>query len=388
MKTKLTLLLIICIGLDSSAQFLELSERAEILVITASPGQEQLYSAFGHSAFRVVDPITGIDWVYNYGTFNFNRPNFYLNFARGHLIYQLSKGEYQRFKEIYVYYNRTLNEQILNLDLKGKQRLFEFLENNALPENKDYFYDYFYNNCATKLRDVLYEVFGDSIRFDGSHITTHYSLRYMVDLYTKYQPWGDLGIDICLGLPMDKVLSSEEYMFLPDYIYQGFGNAYLTTTVGEVPLIAREVRTNVANPVSYTNSFFTPKVVFWGLLLLGILITYVESKKGKWYKAFDVLLFFILGFIGWFLLGLWFLTDHASQWNFNLMWAIPFHLPLAFMLVKKEPGLFVKKYFQYVFYFTLFLLGSWYFLPQAIHTALIPMAILGGVRGYKIYRLK
>ncbi|MDZ7847186.1 MAG: DUF4105 domain-containing protein [Owenweeksia sp.] len=116
-----------------SAQW-QLSEQAEIHVITCGPYQGELYSAFGHSAIRVHYPEHRLDVVFNYGVFNYNQPNFYLNFARGYLYYRLSVSAYQGFRDFYISENRYIHEQVLNLSLAQKQSLFSFLQWNAEPE--------------------------------------------------------------------------------------------------------------------------------------------------------------------------------------------------------------------------------------------------------------
>src|SRR5262245_57681333 len=88
----------------------KLSDKAEISVITCGPGQEQLYTAFGHSAYRVLDPVNNIDFAYNYGVFDFDQPNFYLNFARGYLYYKLAVQDYKHFEYVYMYYDRSVHE--------------------------------------------------------------------------------------------------------------------------------------------------------------------------------------------------------------------------------------------------------------------------------------
>ncbi|MEM7110199.1 MAG: DUF4105 domain-containing protein, partial [Bacteroidota bacterium] len=196
-----------------------LSPQAEIRVITFGPYQGELYSAFGHSGIRVIDPVNGINDFYNYGIFDFDQPNFYLNFARGFLNYRLAVMQYDRIVNYYAYYQqRYVHEQVLNLDSIQRQKLFDFLVWNARPENMYYYYDYFYDNCATRVRDAIEGTFEGKVEFDGSYISTDYTIRDLTDLYLPHQPWGDLGIDICLGLPMDKKATPYMYMFLPDYI--------------------------------------------------------------------------------------------------------------------------------------------------------------------------
>jgi Domain of unknown function (DUF4105) len=126
-----------------------LSPQAEVSMITCGPYQGELYSAFGHSAIRVYDPVNSFDVAYNYGVFDFNQPNFYLNFTRGFLYYKLGVYSYPDFRDHYISYNRYVHEQVLQLDSIQKQKVFGFLENNALPQNQTYRYDYFYNNCAS-----------------------------------------------------------------------------------------------------------------------------------------------------------------------------------------------------------------------------------------------
>ena len=175
---------------------MQLSPNAQISIVTIGPWQGEVYSAFGHSAIRVYDPQFGVDAFFNYGAFTFNQPNFYLNFAKGHLNYKLDVDPYPLYRDHYISYNRFLHEQVLNLDAAQTQKVFNYLFWNSQPENQYYLYDYFYNNCATKLRDVLKETLKDDVTFDGSYITTDYTIRELTDIYLKYQPWGDLGIDI------------------------------------------------------------------------------------------------------------------------------------------------------------------------------------------------
>lgn len=351
------------------------------------PGKQQLYEGFGHSAFHVSDRQNGIDWVYNYGTFDFNQPNFYMNFTRGYLLYKLAKQDYQRFRDAYAYFNRAIQEQVLNLSQPQKQKLFEFLENNARPENSNYLYDYFYDNCATKLRDVLEEVFPDSIRFDDSHITTDYTIRQLVDIYIEDKfPWGDFGIDLALGLPMDKTASPYEYMFLPDYIHSAFANASIKTDSGELPLVARALHIYESRPEIEERVFFTPEIAFWLLLVLVLISCWWEIRSRKYLKIFDVVFFSTLGLLGSFLVFLWVGTDHASSSNYNLLWAIPLHLPMIILfMLKKYPDL-LRRYFLTTCIMMVLVLAFWVVLPQQLHYSLVPFLLAISARAFMVYR--
>ena len=173
----------------------KLSTKATVSIVTCGSGDE-LYSTFGHSAFRVFDPLLNLDKIYNYGTFDFNASNFYLNFAKGKLIYQLSTSTFIRFLREYQYENRWVKTQELNLSTNQVQEVFNFLENNAKPENKSYQYDFFYDNCSTKIEDVIKTVLNDKVTFNNNHITSTKSHRDLIADYTMDHKWSKFGIDL------------------------------------------------------------------------------------------------------------------------------------------------------------------------------------------------
>ncbi|MGE0588046.1 MAG: DUF4105 domain-containing protein [Cyclobacteriaceae bacterium] len=355
------------------SQNITLSDKAHISVITCAPSQDELYSAFGHSAIRVYDPELNIDHAYNYGVFDFDQPNFYLNFTRGHLLYKLALQPYPRFREIYLYYGRWVHEQVLDLNQNQKQKVFDYLQWNARPENQNYLYDYFYNNCATKIRDVFKEVLDDEIEFDGSFITTNYTIRELTDIYLKEQPWGDLGIDICLGLPMDKKASPYEYMFLPDYVESSFERASILN--GEKKSAVKDIV--VSNPAynpSTENTWPHPWIVFGIVLVLIAAITVRDFRVKKVSKWLDFTLLFLTGAIGCLLFILWVATDHrAAANNFNLLWAVPLNLPFAFLIFKKKN--LTLRYFTALTGITLLTLLLWPVLPQKLNVFLLPVVV-------------
>jgi hypothetical protein len=381
--------LLIVLLLTSSVCFgqIKLSKRATISIVTCGPGQGELYSAFGHSAFRVNDPLNGFDAIYNYGVFNFNQKNFYLNFTRGFLYYRLGVHRYEDFEYFYITENRFMHEQFLNLTPFQKQKLLDYLNWNALPENQYYRYDYFYNNCATKIRDVVQTVFQDSVTFDMSYVKTDYTIRQLTDLYLKYQPWGDLGIDICLGLPMDKHAAPIEYMFLPDYVESGFDHATIKSNAATIPLVISKVTSYGPRPEQFSNGIFHPFVVFSAFLLLTGWLSYRDIKRKKLTGVFDAILFSVLGALGLLLLLLWTSTDHhAAAKNFNLLWALPTHLIAAIAFIWQPRWL--KNYFLAVTAISILLLLSWAFLPQMLHYSLIPFVVAIALRCFAQFKVR
>lgn len=368
------------------AQF-QLSDQAEVSVLTCGPWQGQVYTAFGHSAFRVFDPVNRIDYAYNYGVFDYNRPDFYLNFAKGNNIYRLGVYQYRDFEYSYIADNRYIHEQVLNLRQEEKQRLFDFLQWNALPENQEYLYDYFYDNCATKIPEVVLNVLGDSVEFDGSYVTTRYSFRELTDLYLGQQPWGDLGIDVGLGLPTDKIATPYEYMFLPDYVESGFAHAFILHDGEKEPLVKETKIIYESAPEEPSASLFHPLVVFFLFLMVCLYISYRDLKRQKLSMVFDTALFGVLGFLGLALALLWLATNHhAAAKNLNLLWALPTHL-VAIVAFVRQPR-WLEKYFLAVALLYLLLLITWPFLPQKLHYSLIPLVAATGLRAYVQSRIR
>jgi Domain of unknown function (DUF4105) len=380
---KSILLITLVLSISSLQAQTILSSQAEVSVITCGPYQGELYSAFGHSAIRVNDPVNGFDIAYNYGVFDFNQPNFYLNFTRGFLYYKLGVYSYPDFRDHYISYNRYVHEQVLQLDSVQKQKVFSFLETNAQPQNQTYRYDYFYNNCASKVRDVFADVFKAEIKFDGSFIKTDYTIRDLTEIYLQQQPWGDLGIDICLGLPMDKKATPYDYMFLPDYVESSLTH----TTLNGSPIVKQKVAVYESEPEKIPFHWYHPWIVFGLLFLFAASISYRDWKRKKLSKWFDVTLFGILGLLGWLLLLLWVATDHkAAANNFNLLWAFPLHLIAAIGLMKNNFPHWLLGYFTFVVILTALLLGFWVLLPQQMNSFLLPVVFIILIRALVIRR--
>lgn len=379
----LTLLVRTAFAQPAAVNAMQLSPDAQISIVTIGPWQGEVYSAFGHSAIRVYDPQFGVDAFFNYGSFTFNQPNFYLNFAKGHLNYKLDVDPYPPYKEHYISYNRFLHEQVLNLNAEQNQKVFNYLFWNSLPENQYYLYDYFYNNCATKLRDVLKETLKDDVTFDGSYVTTDYTIRELTDIYLKYQPWGDLGIDICLGLPMDKKATPYEYMFLPDYIESGFDHATIRRDSVTVPLVKNKVVVYEAQPEDMPGTLFHPWLVFGLFLLITITLTWRDVKNHKQSKWFDATIFSVVGLLGLLLFVLWTATDHkAAARNMNILWAMPLHLIFIPLYLKSKD--IATKYFKLITIVNVLLLVTWAWLPQQLNVFLIPVVIALTVRAWRI----
>ena len=356
-----------------------LSGAAEFSLITCTPGSD-VYNTFGHSAIRLRDPYLTHDFVYNYGTFNFETPGFVMKFVERKLLYSLSKSHFRSFLNVYVVEGRGVAEQKLLLDSTQKQTLFNYLENNYRPENREYLYDFFYDNCATIIRDVFQKTFGEkNIKYPSTtEVGKGKRFRYYLDEYLQHDPWLNFGIDLILGLEADKRCDFEKQMFLPDYLAKNLGQA----TLNGKPLMSELVwLLPKPAPKSSKAGLFTPFSLTFSLFAIVMALTFFFSKKRGLQNTVDIILYLIFGLIGYFLLFMWFGTDHiATQSNLNTFWANPLFIVLLFFNHRKvvNTNLFILRLIIFVFIGLSFLMFIAKF--QEYNIAVLPIVLMLGLR--------
>lgn len=366
------------------SQIPELTAQSQISVLTCGAG-EDLYTTFGHSAFRVHDPALGIDVVYNYGTFDFNPPLFYVDFARGKLLYSLSRSHFDDFLFEYEMQNRWVKEQVLDLTPKEINDLFRYLETNYLPENRDYTYDFLFENCATKIPWILKCVFGDHLVFKEDHLKDRYTFRELIHQNLVTNSWSSFGIDLALGSVIDRKATPYQHNFLPNYVLKQLNNSYLDNK----PLVQKEVLLLDSKPMN-TGSIFLATPLFWILLLFVFVLvrTYLDYKNKGFSRRTDFFLFLTTGLAGLLIFFLWFFTDHSSTGNnFNILWAFPLNLVAAFyMYGKKVPPHWLRYYLWALLAFLLITAVLWIFKVQIFSILIIPLLIMLALR--YVYLLK
>ena len=357
-----------------------LSPKAEISVLYCG-ASEELYSKFGHTAFRVRDSINKVDVVYNYGTFNFNTPNFYWKFIIGKLNYKLSKSQFSRFFERYKKDNRFVLEQPLNLSQEEKLKLYNYLENNNKPENQYYLYDYFKNNCSTKIRDALKDTV-KGLSFDSTYIKENQTFRELLSKYIAEDPWIKFGINSVLGMPADEKATAWEHMFIPEQLMFGLDNTKKEN--GEkLGLKAKWVFFPVPRP---TNSNLSPSELFGTLLLATIVLCFIDGFRRKASLWFDVIIFAATGILGLLFAFLWFVSDHESMAkNLNLIWAFPLHIIFAITLLQKKYIKFSKVYLLFAGLSAIIFLLIIGFLPQKFDFAVYPLVSILAIRSWFLF---
>lgn len=381
-KWFLTTLLFIFVS-SFRLEAIELSDSARVSLLTCSPGQE-LYSCFGHTAIRVTDYKQGFDLVFNYGTFDFDQPGFYTNFIRGHMIYMLGVDRFEDFRMQYIYEQRSIYEQQINLSGDEKIKVFAFLANNAREENRNYRYDFLYDNCSTRIRDVFQKNV-NGINFDYSSFTEKKSFRDLITDYSESAPWPQFGMGLLIGLPVDRQATPAQMCFLPDYLSRAFAHA----TIGGKPLCEKTtlILDIQKGPVELSLvQRFTPIVVFGLLLILVLSIGYIEIRKKKHFYWIDVPLFFIVGLFGTLCFVIGGFTEHTTtQWNLNLMWALPTHLIIAVVLPFVKNKKWALNYFLFSAVLAAVIVIGWKLMPQKFLFANILIAATMAIRSYSIY---
>lgn len=364
-----------------------LSDDSKISLLTCSPGDE-LYSVFGHSAIRVNDSINKIDIVFNYGTFDFSDPNFYTNFVKGRLNYILSLAYFNRFMMEYDMEDRWIYEQVLNIDKNQRQFLFDSLLTNYQPENRYYLYDFFMDNCATRIRDIFVEGIPQRIDFDYRCFEETKSFRQLLQPYLVQKPWARFGIDLALGMPADRTAAPWDFMFLPDHMLAAFQHASFVNDSISQPFASEPEAILVGKTRNEKKAANQPLFLFLFVLIIGISFSVRDFGRTSLSNWFDAVLFGLVGILGILITFLWFFTDHqVTPWNLNILWAHPLHLFAIILLFSNRLKVFADWYFKVNTVLLLILLVFWYFIPQQLPWAAYPIVILLALRyGLRAFR--
>lgn len=372
MKKNLSFLILVFTCNFSFSQYRELSPQAEISVLTIGQGSD-LSDVFGHSAFRIKDRANNLDITYGYGRYDFDAPNFILKFARGKLNYLIEKRKFKDFFENYRYFDRTIEEQKLNITLEQKQQLYDFLINNYKPENRRYLYDFFYDNCATRIRDVVNTITNQTLKF--APLENKKTFRQLIHENVRKNTWGSFGIDIALGSVIDKTATSKELLFLPKYVNKIFKTATVNNNQNLVKSNAT-IYASRQNNVYKTNFLISPIFIMSLVSIFIVFITYLDNIKEKQTRWLDITIFIITGVIGVLLLLLWFGTDHtATAYNYNLLWAFPLHLFSLFQLFKAETKSWFRSYLKFSLILLCLMSLHWIIGIQSFSIGLFPLLI-------------
>jgi hypothetical protein len=324
-------------GQEAQAQLSDTTRRSgglRIALLTCGPGTEFIGASFGHNGLRITDSAVGTDEVYNYGTFDFSAPNFELRFAQGTLPYRLAVDRFAAFMAEYRHYGRSVREQILNLTQAEAVRLRDLLEENLLPQNREYIYSSVYDNCATRVRDIVQKATGKALTWgQATPAGKALTFRQVFNAHLAGDPWQRFGINILTGTNVDQQMTNEQAMYLPAYLAAAVEGARLRGR----PFVAESTellpqRTPIPAEPSVSPALFG-SLGFALLVCLALLLPAVR----RWRAGAINLTLIITGLLGWFMLLMWLGTDHKiCENNLNLLWALPTNLIAAFTPMRKR----------------------------------------------------
>lgn len=306
-------------------------ENLEISLITYGPG-EIYWERFGHNAILVRNLSTGRSVSYNYGMFDFEQDDFFVNFLRGRMMYQIGAFDFEQEYPLYIDEGRSVEQQVLELAPARKVELAQFLANNAKPENASYRYDYFVSNCSTKLRDALDKALDGAIRKQSEGRSRGYTFRLDALRLTAPDRWLMLVIDLGLGPYADQRLDFWRESFVPMTLASVVSK---TTLADGRPLVSS--RRMLAESRIGEPPLLPPDLRPWFAMLglaVAVALTALQATRQNVFSriafaSIATLLSLLFGLGGLVLIGLWGFTEHQSAWrNENLLLLNPLCLLL------------------------------------------------------------
>jgi hypothetical protein len=315
----------------------------DVAIVTYGPG-DAVWEHFGHNAIWIRDTTLPDDEgvSYNYGLFDFNQPYFIPHFLQGRMWYAMGGFPGESYNRVYVRENRSIWLQELDLPPRSRAELLAFLQWNAREENRHYFYDYYRDNCSTRVRDAIDRVIGGRIRAETSGIPSHTTYRFHTRRLTADDPLIYNGLDLLMGRPTDRPISAYEEMFLPLRLRDWLRSVTVVRADGSVGPLVRSERTLYASTRPPLPD--TPPPWLWRYLLLGVLIggglllLAWRACRGRdaARRAFAWLggaWLSLVGVAGVIVTGMWALTDHTATYhNENILQVNLLALPLAVLL--------------------------------------------------------
>lgn len=311
--------------------------RFEVSLVTVGY-ESELYQLWGHTALRLTDPDSRTDVTANWGFFDFEAPNFGLNFFRGILTYRFGFQSYDDMLKTYVYEGRSVWVDKLSLTPLQKEKLMQKIIWNAQPENRSYQYMYFFDNCSTRLRDNLDEAMGGAFRERFGKGLTDLSFRDIVRRHMAPQPFFGMSLDVLMNDRLDRPVSLWEEMFLPLPLRQYLLQMPAIDDGGK-PRLGEALVSESKQVLSYTgpvtpnyNGFHLVVIPFAILLCISLALGGItgtseqkpSSRKENWFRraigAVGVLWGGLFGTFGVIMLVAWIASAHLDLHHNSNLW--------------------------------------------------------------------
>jgi Domain of unknown function (DUF4105) len=353
--------------------FSQSSNDTTAYLLTCGPGTET-YSIYGHSALRIVIPEKHIDTVYNWGVFDFNAPNFVWKFSKGRLDYYVIVESLKGFLQSYFFEQRYVFSQKINIDGTETRKLLELVNENMKPENIKYRYDFFYNDCTTRIRDLLEKSIGEKLKYPPAESGKVPTFRDMVGKYQNPYPWYKFGVDLIMGSTADKKANFRDRMFLPIDMKDGLSKAVIQKSGKMIPLLQNPVvLVDFEAPVIKKMFLVSPPVIFTLAIIL-ILMLAALTKSRKTIRIMDIIIYSVFSVLSVLMIFFNFFTDHQQmRLNLNIIWLNPFIIVCLILLILNKTGTI---WFRIVFSISAAFLLIHIVLPQEFNISFLLLTII------------
>lgn len=267
-------------------------QRVQVSLLTFGQG-DPVFERFGHNAIRILDPLSGLDVSWNWGMFSFDEPNFLGRFLSGTSRYWMEGFETESLLVYYRRNNRSAVEQVLNLTPAQKAELLQFVRWNALEANKYYRYDYFRDNCSTRVRDALDKVLRGALRRAWADSLSDHSFRTEALRLTEAAAPSRLGIDIALGPKADTRMTAWDEAYVPmrlrdrlrGVVVPGPGGSPVKLIAGERVILEANREAEAPAPLAFPGLYvlfalgsLVPLALFGGL-------AFMSALRNRWHGA-------------------------------------------------------------------------------------------------------
>jgi hypothetical protein len=342
-------------------------------LITCAPGTET-YSVYGHSALRVVMPGTQSDIVYNWGVFDFNTPNFIWKFAKGRLNYMLGVYPYNRFLQDYMLENRAVISQMINLEPVEKLRLMLLLQENMKPENRNYRYDFFYDDCSTRIRDLIEKILGDKLIYPPDETDNIPTFREKINHHLTMYPWLKMGTNLLMGMQGERKTTFRERMFLPEDLQRNLTQVVINRNRKMLPLLQSAVTILDFPAPDIKPGFFASPIFIFTILFILLVVISAWLRNSAVMNYIDIAIFLAFSVISLLMIFFNFFTDHLQmRLNLNIVWFNPFIIFCLYQLITGKKNFI---WFRVVFFLALVLIPLIIIIPNAILSSFVPVIFI------------
>lgn len=296
-------------------------EPAQAWLVTYGPG-EVYWQRFGHNAIWIREPARGLDHVFNFGFFDFAQQDFFLRFLQGRMLYFSAAQPARQEFAAYIDANRSIRAQRLDLSPAQTAWLTGYLLDEVRPENRDYLYDYYRNNCSTRVRDAIDLAIGGDLSAASQDVPASQNWRDHTRRLSSADYWLYLGLELALGARIDRPISRWDEMFIPEILADTLADTRSAPSGTPAPLVLEDVMLfeSALPPPPPRPQGWWPRYLLASLALVALGWLLSRWVGAAPLRALARAWFVTAGLAGLALLFFWFGTDHtAAGLNLNVL---------------------------------------------------------------------